>query len=164
MQIGKLNREFGLEAKSTAAYIHQQSLEGAQDALELFYYGFNNKDLEALKKVWYNKELIQLNNPVGGIIRGIDSIMQLYDTIFSGEATVWVKLTDIVYYITPEMAVFAGTEIGEFEINDETIPLKIRTSRVFYYPENERRWYQVHHHGSIDNPGLLHSYQAAIKK
>ncbi len=80
---------------------------GALAGLESFYYGFNNKDLDTLKRVWYQDGLIQLNNPVGGIVRGVDSIMKLYDKIFTSQASVWVRLTDIVYYATAGMVVFA---------------------------------------------------------
>jgi hypothetical protein len=162
MDMGKLNQEFGVDAKNNISNLNQRSMDGAVAGLESFYYGFNNKDLDALKKVWYNDGHIQLNNPVGGIVRGIDAIMKLYDKIFNSQTSVWVRLTDIVYYATGNMVVFAGTEVGEFVTNGETIALKIRTSRVFGYLDHEKSWFQLHHHGSIDNPDLLSSYQAAV--
>jgi hypothetical protein len=164
MKIGKLNREFGLDATNNLAYVHQSSIGGAIAGLESFYYSFNNKDLDALQKVWYHHEFIQLNNPIGGIVRGSAPILQLYEQIFHGPASVWVRFTDIVFYATEDMVVFAGTEVGEFTTNGETIPLQFRTSRIFCYVDNEKRWFQLHHHGSIDNADLLSRYQAAIKK
>lgn len=164
MTIGKLQQEFGVDAKNKSSQLQQQSMEGALAGLESFYYGFNNKDLDTLKRVWYKDGLIQLNNPVGGIVRGVDSIMKLYDKIFTSQASVWVRLTDIVYYATAGMVVFAGTEIGEFASNGETIALKIRTSRIFGYPDNEKSWFQLHHHGSIDHPDLLYKYQTTVGK
>lgn len=162
MKMDKLNQEFGIDAKNKSSLLHLSSMEGALACLESFYYGFNNKNLDALKKVWYNDGLIQLNNPVGGIVRGISPIMKVYEKIFNSQASVWVRLTDIVYYATAEMVVFAGTEIGEFTINGETIALKIRTSRVFGYLKDEKSWFQLHHHGSIDHSDLLSTYQAAV--
>lgn len=62
------------------------------------------------------------------------------------------------------MVVFAGTEIGEFSTDKKTIPLKIRTTRIFGYSDNGNSWFQLHHHGSIDDPYLLKKYQEAVKK
>jgi hypothetical protein len=58
--------------------------------------------------------LVQSNNPVGGIVRGIQPIVEVYDRIFNGEATVWVRFTDILDFATDEMVVFAGTEDGSW--------------------------------------------------
>jgi hypothetical protein len=164
MDIGKLSQEFGVDAINNTGHLNQRSMDGALAGLESFYYGFNNQDLDVLKKVWCNDGLIQLNNPVGGIVRGIDSIMKVYDKIFTSPASVWVSFTDIVYYATADMVVFAGTEVGEFVKNREAIALKIRTSRVFGYLDDEKSWFQIHHHGSIDNSDLLYRYQTAVGK
>ena len=164
MKMSKLNQEFGVDAKNNIEYVNRKSINGALADLETFYYSFNNKDIDTFKKVWYNNDLIQLNNPLGGIVRGIHPIVEVYDKIFNGQAKVWVKFTDILYYATEEMVVFAGTEIGEFSTHNETIPLKIRTSRIFGYLDNEKSWFQLHHHGSIDNSELLNKYQNAVKK
>ncbi|MCA9935449.1 MAG: hypothetical protein H6662_11830 [Ardenticatenaceae bacterium] len=43
-----------------------------------------------------------------------------------------------------------------------TLPLHIRTTRVFHYLGAELGWRQVHHHGSIDDPDLLRAYQTAV--
>ena len=40
------------------------------------------------------------------------------------------------------------------------IDLVIRTSRI--YRQVEAQWKQSHHHGSIDDPALLHSSQIAV--
>jgi limonene-1,2-epoxide hydrolase len=164
MKMNKLNREFGVDAKNKIGSVNQKSFDGAIAGLETFYFSFNNKDIDTFKKVWYNNDLVQLNNPLGGIVRGIEPIVEVYDTIFNGRAKVWVKFTDILYYATDEMVVFAGTEIGEFSIENETVDLKIRTSRIFGYLDNEKRWFQLHHHGSIDDSDLLYKYQKAVKK
>lgn len=164
MNTGKLTREFGRNASNTMDYLSDRSFDGALAALELFYFGFNNQDIDIMNRVWYNSSFSQLNNPVGGIKRGTDAIMKVYDTIFNGEAQVWVNFSDIVYYEWEGMVVFAGTETGQFTKDGETIPLQIRTTRFFAYLEDEESWLQVHHHGSIDDAGLLERYQTALRK
>jgi hypothetical protein len=164
MQIEKLDRKFGREAKNLIDQTKVKNLAGAIACLETFYYSFNNKDLNTFKKVWLNHDLIQLNNPLGGIMRGITPIVDLYDKIFNGQATVWVELGDIVFYQSKDMVTFAGRETGEFNINGQTIELQIRTTRFLGYSEVEKQWFQIHHHGSIDNVDLLDRYQKAVKK
>lgn len=100
MKIDKLKSEFGIDAKNKIEHANQTSIEGALACLETFYYSFNNKDIDTLKKIWYQNDLIQLNNPLGGIVRGISPIVEVYDKIFNGQAKVWVKFTDIIYYAT----------------------------------------------------------------
>lgn len=75
-------------------------------------------------------ELIQLNNLLGGILRGYEPIAALYGKIFDGSARVWVELSDIVESETDDMVVFAGREKGEFSRGDKSLALSIRTSRV----------------------------------
>ena len=123
---------------------------------------FNHCSIEMLTKIWLNRPLIQLNNPLGGILRGYESIRDLYARIFNGATKVWVEFEDIVEYFSGDTAIFAGPERGEFTIGDRIVPLKIRTSRYFQYSENDGGWRQVHHHGSIDNVELLKTYQDAI--
>lgn len=131
--------------------------------MESFYYAFNHRDLAVLGMVWADHELIQLNNPLGGILRGYEPIAALYSRVFAGSASVWVKLDDIVEFQTDAMVVFAGRETGEFTRNDQTLPLSIRTSRVVQWFGPEIGWRQVHHHGSIDDPLLLAEYQQAVR-
>lgn len=62
------------------------------------------------------------------------------------------------------MITFAGREIGEFSINGQKIDLQIRTARFFGYSDSEKQWFQLHHHGSINNVDLLDRYQKAVRK
>ncbi|NOU48229.1 MAG: nuclear transport factor 2 family protein [Bacteroidales bacterium] len=164
MKIEKLTRKFGRDARNLITDAGNKNTEGAVACLETFYYAFNNKDLDVFKMIWLNHELIQLNNPLGGIVRGIVPITEIYSTIFHGQADVWVELGDIVSWQSGDMAVFAGTETGEFTANGQTLNLKIRTTRFFGYDESARQWFQVHHHGSIDSVDLLDRYQKAVRK
>ncbi len=155
-------QRYGRAALNRINDISNPGIGGARALLESFYYAFNQGNLEVFEKVWAEHPLIQLNNPLGGILRGHQPITDLYRQIFAGSATVWVELDDIVEFQTETMVVFAGRESGEFSRNGKTIPLSIRTSRVIQWLGNETRWRQVHHHGSIDKPELLREYQCAV--
>ncbi len=69
----------------------------------------------------------------------------------------------ISFYEETKTVVFAGVENGEFKKGENTIPLRIRTTRFFGYIDEKRRWFQLHHHGSIDDAELLRQYQQAVK-
>ena len=161
--LNKLNLEVGLSARNRSCDLNDHSLQGALAALESFYYGFNNRNLNTIRSLWLNNELVQLNNPVGGIVRDLEEILAVYEKLFNGNVRVWVNFTDIVYYGTSDFVVFAGTEIGEFSSNGQTMQLKFRTSRCFGFMKDEKRWYQLHHHGSIDDADLLLRYQTAVR-
>jgi limonene-1,2-epoxide hydrolase len=138
--------------------------DGARAALETFYHAFNTRSLELFRRVWLDDPLIQLNNPVGGIVRGAEEIAALYARIFEGPVRVRVELHDIVRYDAPGAVVFAGRERGSYERDgDDPVPLDIRTSRVFSYAPDRGGWRQVHHHGSIDDPESLARYQGAVR-
>lgn len=159
--IEKITNTYGKNAQNKSSIMSHSSYEGVLAALETFYYSFNNKDINVFKELWVENELIQLNNPVGGMLRGKSEIVNLYNNIFTGKADVWVEFSDIVCYAFNDCYVFTGREQGEFKIDNKTINLKIRTSRIFAYVNG--KWGQVHHHGSIDDAALLAKYQDAVK-
>ncbi len=138
------------------------STEGARALVESFYYAFNQRDMQVFSRVWADDTLIQLNNPLGGILRGYEPIATLYQNLFRGPASVWVELSDIVEFQTPEMVVFAGRETGEFSKGGKTVSLAIRTSRIVQWMGAGVGWKQTHHHGSIDNAALLAEYRQAV--
>ncbi len=155
-----LDAAFGPDARNRLDEATKPGREGALAALESFYYAFNQRDLAAFRRVWTNDPLAQLNNPLGGILRGGEAITALYERVFHGPARVTVTLSDIVEYAGEGHAVFAGRETGEYRVT-ETVPLSIRTTRFFAYEAG--RWVQVHHHGSIDDAEALAAYQAALR-
>jgi len=164
MEIGKFSETFGRSAQNRIDKTAEKSFAGATACLETFYYSFNHRDIDTFRRIWLNDELIQLNNPLGEILRGIEPIVELYDRIFHGQASVWVEFKDIVYYRSDDMVTFAGREIGEFSVMDQKIDLQIRTTRFFGYSDSEKQWFQLHHHGSIDDVDLLGRYQRAVRK
>ena len=156
-------QSYGRSARNRIAGAAQPGIEGARALVESFYYAFNQRDMGVFAKVWAEHELIQLNNPLGGMLRGYEPISELYRGIFNGNARVWVELHDIVEFQSDAMAVFAGREKGEFAKGELTIPLSIRTSRIVQWMGAGTGWKQVHHHGSIDNAQLLVEYQTAVR-
>jgi ketosteroid isomerase-like protein len=160
--IEKTSISFGPDSRNRLPEASDPSGKGAEAALETFYYALNNRDLDALRADWADSPLAQLNNPVGGILRGADAIGRLYGKIFSGAVNVQVTFTDVIAYEGREHAVFAGRETGSYTTgNSASLPLEIRTSRYFRYEDG--RWRQYHHHGSIDDPAALRAYQQAIR-
>lgn len=161
MTYHRIERTFGRNCENRVADAGAPGIEGALAALETFYYAFNRGDLDVFRQVWVDDELIRLNNPLGGIMEGIDPIVALYDGIFHGPANVWVEFHDIVAYPFGDAVVFAGREQGEFAKHGVTVPLDIRTSRVFHL--HAGRWGQVHHHGSITDTDQLATYRQAVQ-
>ncbi|HEY4017770.1 MAG TPA: nuclear transport factor 2 family protein [Pseudonocardiaceae bacterium] len=161
MPLSYLDLSFGPASRNLLAEATNPGREGALTALESFYYALNSRDLDALTQVWHNYDLVQLNNPLGGILRGRGAIVELYQRVFDSPARLEVTFGDIVEYLGPNHAVFAGRETGTFTAPDGTrVPLSIRTTR--YFGHLEGRWGQLHHHGSIDDADALRAYQRAI--
>lgn len=159
--IEKTDIAFGPASRNRLDQAADPGPEGALAALESFYYALNSADLDALRDDWSASPLAQLNNPLGGILRGGDAIVGLYEKVFAGTVNVQVTFGDVVAYLGADHAVFAGRETGTYTAPDGTlVPLTIRTSRYFRYEDG--RWQQFHHHGSIDDVGELAAYQKAV--
>jgi ketosteroid isomerase-like protein len=161
-EIEKTDIRFGPDSVNRLAGAADQSARGARAALESFYYGWHHRDADVLRAVWSDDPLAQLDNPVGGILRGGDAIAGLYQKALASPADLRVTFGDVVAYLGKGDAVFAGRETGSFTTPDgTTVPVEIRTTRYFRYADG--RWRQYHHHGSIDDPGALRAYQQAIR-
>lgn len=101
-----------------------------------------------------------MDNPLGGIRRGWTEIRGVYERLFSAPALVYVEFYDYTLHETAELFYAVGRERGHITCAGETLALAIRTSRIFRRTQDG--WRQVHHHGSIDDPGLLARYQRAV--
>ncbi len=156
-------QNYGRAAHNRIALATEPGIAGARALVESFYYAFNQRDMDVFADVWAEHELIQLNNPLGGILRGYEPISELYRGIFNGSAQVWVELHDIVEFRSEGMVVFAGREKGEFTKGEVSIPLSIRTSRIVQWMGAGIGWKQVHHHGSIDDVWLMAEYQQVVR-
>ena len=138
---------FGPEARDRRGEADSATLSGAIAALETFYFAFNSGRLDVIAAVWSRDPLAQLNNPLGGVVRGGTAISALYRQIFDSSARVSV--------------LFVGREHGEFTSADgRALRLSIRTTRYFVHADG--RWSQLHHHGSIADPDTLRAYQEAV--
>lgn len=161
--VRQLDRRFDGGAGDRLREAARPGLDGAFAALDSFYYALNERDLLVLRQVWSEHPLAQLNNPLGGILRGGDAIVAFYGRVLRGEARLTVALEDVVLYAATGHAVFAGRERGAFIAADGTVtPLEIRTTRYLRFDPGAGGWRQVHHHGSIDDADLLRRYQAAV--
>ncbi len=129
-------------------------------ALAQFYRAINAGDLSLMEANWENSDEASMDNPLGGIKRGWPEIRQVYDRIFSGRANVRVEFHDYTLHTTGDVFWAVGRERGSLEMDGRTLELAIRTSRL--YRRSAGRWRQVHHHGSIESPGLLDAYQQAL--
>lgn len=136
--------------------------EGAPyGALVQFYRAFNTRDILLMAENWEPSDNAIMNNPLGGICRGWAAIRAVYERVFRGPAVVQVEFYDYTIHETPELFYGVGRERGRVHVAGEDIPLAIRTSRIFR--KSAGHWRQVHHHGSIDDAGLLARYQAAVR-
>ena len=152
---------FGPAARSRPVEARLPGREGALAALETFYYALNGKDLETLVAGWADDPLVQLNNPIGGILRSRDAVRALYERVFAGSLNVQVTFGDAATYWQDDSVVFAGREVGTYqhpELGEQ--PLRIRTTRIFRYAD---AWQHIHHHGSIDDADALARYQQAVR-
>ncbi|MEV5966874.1 nuclear transport factor 2 family protein [Kribbella sp. NPDC051952] len=152
---------FGPGARNRWAEMKTPGRAGALAALETFYYALNNQDLDTLAAGWADDGLVQLNNPIGGILRSRDAVRGLYERVFAGPLNVQVTFGDAATYWHTDSVVFAGRETGTYQhpqLGER--PLHIRTTRIFAYDDG---WAQVHHHGSIDDADALATYQQAVR-
>lgn len=149
----------------------QEAITGQEDmgdlstpylALVQFYKAFNHRNIQLMSENWDQSDDIAMSNPLGGVKRGWDQIQQVYDRIFNGQAEVYVEYYDYTIHQTDTMFYAVGRERGYFKKNHQEIQLAIRTSRIFQMSNGT--WKQVHHHGSIEYPKLLETYQKAVLK
>jgi ketosteroid isomerase-like protein len=134
----------------------QGNLSSPYHALVQFYYAFNRKDRGTMANNWAESDDVAMDNPLGGIKRGREEIMAVYERIFNGPATVYVEFGDYTIQDSVEIFYAVGKERGYFRVGGNEMVLTIRTSRIFR--KFADRWRQVHHHGSIDDPELLQFY------
>jgi len=130
--------------------------------LSEFYKAFNSYDYELMASNWLNSGDASMSNPLGDIKRGWTQIKKVYEIIFSGPAKVYVEFYDYKIFSGENFFQAVGREQGHLRIANDIIDLRIRTSRTFII--NGGRYKQLHHHGSIEDPELLASYQTALCK
>lgn len=107
-EIEKTDIRFGPNSQNRLVEAADASARGALAALESFYYAWHHPNADALRAVWSDSPLAQLDNPAGGILRGGDAIAGLYQKALASPANVRVTFGDVVGYYGQSHAVFAG--------------------------------------------------------
>jgi ketosteroid isomerase-like protein len=133
----------------------------AIQALAQFYRALNSRDLALMQQNWANSVESAMDNPLGGIKRGWSEIKPIYEKLFASKGTYLFEFYDYTMHESNELFYVVGRERGELDVSGHLIKLAIRTSRIFRR-DPDGRWLQVHHHGSIDDPQMLASYQVAV--
>jgi len=125
---------FGADARDRTAEAAGPGSDGLRAALESFYYALNHRDAAVLARVWSDHDLAQLNNPLGGILRCGEAVVDLYRRIFAGRARLDIEFGDFVEHLGHDHAVVAGRETGTYTVDGmASVAVSIRTSRYFRY-------------------------------
>ncbi|KAB0667379.1 nuclear transport factor 2 family protein [Oryzomonas japonica] len=138
----------------------KNSLTPPLRALAEFYEALNGRDMEKMARNWAQSDEAVMDNPLGGIKRGWEEIRGVYERLFNSRSEFRFEFYDYTFHTAGEIFYVAGRERGEFRVGETVLNLAIRTSRIFRLMDG--CWRQVHHHGSIDDPDLLASYQKAV--
>jgi ketosteroid isomerase-like protein len=136
-------------------------LDRPEQALAQFYKAFNSRDLAMIDANFAASDEVAIDNPLGGIRRGLDVPHKMYEAVFKSPADVHVEFWDYTIDRVGDVFWAVGRERGTYRDGDAVKELNIRTTRVFRLIDG--RWRQVHHHGSIEDPKLLADYQNAVR-
>lgn len=129
-------------------------------ALAEFYRALNNRDMSLMEGNWDNGNDAAMDNPLGGINRGWPEIRAVYASLFRVDGEFHFEFYDYTLHRFPQIFYVVGRERGYLRTGRNNLEMRIRTTRVFRF--DGRRWRQIHHHGSVDDPQLLQAYQAAV--
>ena len=129
-------------------------------ALAEFYRALNSRDLALMEQNWNNGDDVAMDNPLGGIKRGWPEIRAIYEKLFRTDGEFHFEFYNYTLHRFQEIFYVVGRERGYLRNGGNNLEMRIRTTRVFRF--DGRRWRQVHHHGSVDDPQLLNAYQAAV--
>lgn len=160
----------GTQAYSTASAPISKPITGSEDlgdfsqpyqALAQFYKAFNSRDLDLIDANFASTEEVTIDNPVGGIRRGPEQPHLMYEKLFTSPADVRVEFWDYTIVRIGDVFVASGRERGTYLAAGLRKNLEIRTTRTFRLQDG--RWRQFNHHGSIEDPEMLASFQQAVR-
>lgn len=80
--------------------------------------------------------------------------------MFGGSAIVQVTFHDFTSQGGDDWHLFVGREKGRCITPDAKMDVRFRTTR--WFTRRGGAWRQLHHHGSIEEPGMLAAYQKTI--
>lgn len=129
--------------------------------LAQFYHSLNSRDIQLMEQNWSDTADAVMDNPLGGIKRGWSEIRTVYQKLFCSKGAYKFEFYDYTLHETPDLFYAVGRERGQLDVNGRTMHLTIRTTRIFRR-DTAKTWRQVHHHGSIDDPPMLATYQEAV--
>ncbi len=133
----------------------------ALQALAQFYRALNARDIEMMQQNWANSAEAAMDNPLGGIKRGWSEIRPTYERLFGSRAKYHFEFYDYTLHQSGDLFYVVGRERGDLDLSGQAMRLAIRTSRIFQR-DADAKWRQVHHHGSIEYPQMLATYQEAV--
>jgi len=117
-------------------------------ALHEYYAALNSANIKNMKNVWSNESTIAFTSPLGGIVRGYESVIQAHEDLFSAPIQIDVEYYDIEISMLNNGFCSVGREHGTMTINGKSIDVSFRTSRVFIKERGVFK--QLHHHGSFE--------------
>jgi hypothetical protein len=118
-------------------------------ALHEYYSALYSSDIVKMKDVWSKEKTTAFTNPLGGIIRSYEDVIQAHDELFSLPVKLDVEYYDIEITKLKNGFSSVGRERGTMTIEGECIDVAFRTSRLFIKEEGVYR--QLHHHGSFED-------------
>lgn len=139
----------------------QSNLAEPLQALAQFYRALNARDMSLMEQNWDNTDQAAMDNPLGGIKRGWAEIKPVYERLFRVDGSYHFEFYDYTLHRFGDVFYVVGRERGHVSKPGTELDMKIRTTRLFRF--DGKRWRQVHHHGSIEDPQLLAAYQAATR-
>lgn len=139
----------------------QSDLAEPLQALAQFYRALNARDMSLMEQNWDNTDQAAMDNPLGGIKRGWAEIKPVYERLFRVDGSYHFEFYDYTLHRFGDVFYVVGRERGQVSKPGTELDMKIRTTRLFRF--DGKRWRQVHHHGSIEDPQLLAAYQAATR-
>jgi len=134
---------------STITGKETKELSKEYQALHNYYNALNSSDIYKMKKSWSQEKTVAFTNPLGGIIRTYDAIIQAHEELFSLPIKIDVVYYDIEVTILKKGFSSVGREKGTMKIGDEIVEVAFRTSRLFI--EEKGIFKQLHHHGSFED-------------
>jgi len=150
---------FPLNNRIINGYGDTSELSEQELAIYRFYKAFNEKNMEAITKVWANTEDITAENPAGGIRRGWSDLKWVYERVLGSPAKVSAEFYDYTIHVANEVFWSVGRERVFLNFSGEDITMNIRITRIFMIIDEE--WRLVHLHGSFEDPEMLFKYQQA---
>lgn len=127
------------------------------------YRALNSRELALMQQNWDSGDETVMDNPLGGIKRGWAEISDVYQRLFASPKPCRFEFYDYTLHRYGEVCVAIGRERGRIETGDgQQLHLAIRTTRIFRL--TDVGWWQIHHHGSIEDAEMLSRYQWIILK